>query len=139
MLQSPSSQLSSQLLHHRPPPRTPQKPIWGHVPCISAPACHSLPALATGPCCLLRSPSNETACSATFSTSGLLHLRPISQRERGASRLFSWGYSTYRWQGQGDNEMKSVCMAPTLGLLPAPHLGPWLWLHYPFLELLTVC
>ena len=35
--------------------------------------------------------------------------------------------------------MASASITPTLGLLPAPHLGHWLWLHCSFLELLTVC
>ena len=44
------------------------------------------------------------------------------------------------WVGGGvGEEMASASITPTLGLLPAPHLGHWLWLHCSFLELLTVC
>lgn len=42
--------------------------------------------------------------------------------------------------GEGEEERKwNQPAQPLLGLFPVPHLGHWLWLHCPFLELLTLC
>lgn len=115
ILQSPSAQLSSQLLYHHPLPRTPQKPFWGHMPCIATPVHHSLPALATGPCCLLGSPSNETSCGASLSTSGLSSLG-LSHWGRGQPAGSSQGlwHPCVVWAGRGGDGIS----------LHGPHSGP---------------
>lgn len=113
------------------PSRTPQKPIWGHMPCIpTSTHHHPLPLLAMGPAASSGLLATRHPAVSLLTTSGLFQL--------GLS--LSWG--SLHPQGADGSKAKrrsQPAWPPRWACSQHPHWGHGLWLWRPFLEPTTKC
>lgn len=125
-LQSPSSCPFPAELPVAAPLSPAQNPTKAHLgPCALLLHTNSslLPALATGPCCLLRSPSNEHPAAPLFPPLGSFS-SGLSLRGRGQLADSSHGgYGTHTWQGHGRQEDGTNLYCPHSGPAPSSACG----------------
>lgn len=108
------------------PPRTLQKPIWGHAPCIPTPTHHqSLPPLAMGPAASSGLLATRHPAVSLLSTSGLFQLGPSHPGRRLLACPSHGGHCTHRGQMEAKQGSGANLHGPHAGLLQASTSGAW--------------